>query len=212
MNSVEQLRRIAFIGTYLPRQCGIATFTHDLRAAMVGCTPDTECFVVPVRDIPGGYQYTQEVRFELIEQDLESYERAADFLNFSETEVVCLQHEYGIFGGAAGSHILALLRGLQIPVVTTLHTILEQPDPEQRRVLQEIARRSSRVVVMTGRALRVVREIYRLPPEKVDLIPHGIPDMPFVDPNFYKDRFGVEGKTVVLTFCLISPGKGIAYV
>src|SRR6266498_3611672 len=197
MSPAAQPRRIAFIGTYLPRQCGIATFTHDLCQAVAGQYAGVECFVVPVNDLAEGYEYPQEVRFELIEQDLESYERAADFLNFSETEVVCLQHEYGIFGGAAGSHILALLRGLQIPMVTTLHTILEQPDPEQRRVLQEIARRSSRVVVMTGRALRVVREIYRLPPEKVDLIPHGIPDMPFVDPNFYKDRFAVEGKTVV---------------
>src|SRR5712671_5005265 len=140
MNSGEQLRRIAFIGTYLPRPCGIATFTHDLRGALVGCAPDTECFVVPVRDVPKGYQYAPEVRFELIEQDLESYERAADFLNFSETEVVCLQHEYGIFGGPAGSHILTLLRELQSPVVTTLHTILEHPNPDQRRVLQEVAR------------------------------------------------------------------------
>ena len=212
MKSTAQLRRIAFIGSYLPRRCGIATFTHDLRGAISAQSPGTECFVVPVSDVPEGYDYAQEVRFELVEQDLESYERAADFLNFSETEVVCLQHEYGIFGGLAGGHILALLRELQIPLVTTLHTILEQPDPEQRRVLQQVARLSARMVVMTRRAHRLLCEIYRVPPEKIDLIPHGIPDMPFVDPNFYKDQFGVEGKTVVLTFGLISPGKGIEYV
>ena len=212
MSPHAQPRRIGFIGTYLPRQCGIATFTHDFCHAVSGQYPGTECFVVPVNDFPEGYDYPEEVRFELLEQDIESYERAADFLNFSDTEVVCLQHEYGIFGGPAGSHILALLRELQIPVVTTLHTVLEQPQSDQRRVLQEIARLSSRVVVMTERALRMLREIYRVPKEKMDLIPHGIPDMPFVDPNFFKDQFGVEGKTVVLTFGLISPGKGIEYV
>lgn len=212
MSPAAQPRRIAFIGTYLPRQCGIATFTHDLCQAVAGQYAGTECFVVPVNDLAEGYDYPEEARFELVEQDLESYERAADFLNFSDTEVVCLQHEFGIFGGPAGGHILTLLRELQIPVVTTLHTVLEGPGADQRRVLQEVARLSSRVVVMTERGLRMLREIYRVPKEKVDLIPHGIPDMPFVDPNFFKDQFGVEGKTVVLTFGLISPGKGIEYV
>ncbi|HYT61748.1 MAG TPA: glycosyltransferase family 4 protein [Haliangiales bacterium] len=212
MSPAAQPRRIAFIGTYLPRQCGIATFTHDLCQAVAGQYAGVECFVVPVNDLAEGYEYPEEARFELVEQDLESYERAADFLNFSDTEVVCLQHEFGIFGGPAGGHILTLLRELQIPVVTTLHTVLEGPGADQRRVLQEVARLSSRVVVMTERALRMLREIYRVPKEKVDLIPHGIPDMPFVDPNFFKDQFGVEGKTVVLTFGLISPGKGIEYV
>ena len=212
MSPGAQSRKIAFVGTYLPRQCGIATFTHDFYRAVAAQYPGTECFVVPVNDISEGYDYPAEVRFELVEQDIESYERAADFLNFSDTEVLCLQHEYGIFGGPAGGHILTLLRELQMPVVTTLHTILEQPNPDQRRVLQEVVRLSSRVVVMTERALRMLREIYRVPKEKIDLIPHGIPDMPFVDPNFFKDQFGVEGKKVALTFGLISPGKGIEYV
>src|SRR6266536_5710400 len=212
MNPSAQPRRIAFIGSYLTRQCGIATFTYDLRGAVAGQYQDSECIVVPVNDLAEGYDYPEEARFELVEQDLESYERAADFLNFSDTEVVCLQHEYGIYGGPAGSHILTLLRELQSPVVTTLHTILEQPNPDQRRVLQEVARLSSRVVVMTERGLRMLREVYRVPKEKMDLIPHGIPDMPFVDPNFYKDQYGVEGKTVVLSFGLISPGKGIEFV
>src|SRR5438034_10835924 len=180
MNAGTAIRRIAFVGTYLPRKCGIATFTHDLRDAVSARNPDTECFVVPVSDIPEGYDYAEEVRFELVEEDRESFERGADFLNLSDIEVVCLQHEYGIFGGLAGGHILALLRELQIPLVTTLHTILEQPDPEQRRVLQQVARLSARMVVMTRRAHRLLCEIYRVPPEKIDLIPHGIPDMPFV--------------------------------
>src|SRR5439155_3767208 len=211
MNLPTQTRKIAFVGSYLPRQCGIGTFTHDLCRAVAGEYPGTECYVIPVNDTAEGYDYPEEVRFELVEQDIDFYERAADFLNFSDIEVVCLQHEYGLFGGAAGGHILTLLRDLQIPIVTTLHTILEQPSPDQRRILREIARLSSRLVVMTGRGRRMLREIYRVPEEKMDVIPHGIPDLPFVDPNFYKDQFGVEGKRVVLTFGLMSPSKGIEY-
>src|SRR6266542_2032145 len=176
MSPAAQPRRIAFIGTYLPRQCGIATFTHDLCQAVAGQYAGVECFVVPVNDLAEGYEYPEEARFELLEQDIESYERAADFLNFSDTEVVCLQHEYGIFGGPAGSHILGLLRELQAPIVTTFHTLLEQPGPDQRRVLQEIARLSSRLVVMTARGERMLEQIYKVPEEKSDLIPHGIPD------------------------------------
>jgi glycosyltransferase involved in cell wall biosynthesis len=208
----DRPRKIAFIGGYPPRKCGIATFTHDLCHAVANGVAGTECFVVPVNDVPEGYDYPTEVRFEIAEQDLKTYQRAADFLNFSDIEVVCLQHEYGIFGGPSGSHVVALLRDLRIPVVTTLHTILETPSPDQNRVLQEIARFSSRLVVMTARGHRMLREIYGIPEEKIDLIPHGIPDMPFVDPNFYKDQFGVEGKKVLLTFGLLSPNKGVEHV
>jgi glycosyltransferase involved in cell wall biosynthesis len=208
----SEIRKIAFLGDYLPRKCGIATFTHDMYASVAGRYPETECFVVPVNDRPEGYDYPPEVRFEIEEQDLESYLRAADFLNFANTGVVCLQHEYGIFGGAAGSHILGLLRDLRMPVVTTLHTVLRDPDSDQRRVLTEMATLSARVVVMTERARTFLREIYRVPEAKIDLIAHGIPDTPFVDPNLYKDQFGVEGRLVVLTFGLLSPNKGIEHM
>ncbi len=126
--------------------------------------------------------------------------------------MVCLQHEYGIYGGPAGSFILALLRDLRIPVVTTLHTILSSPSADQRRVLQELAALSARLVVMSERGAKMLREIYGVPAEKIDLIPHGILDMPFADSNFYKDQFGVEGKHVILTFGLLSPNKGIESV
>src|SRR6266567_7298431 len=207
----SQPRKIAFVGTYLPRRCGIGTFTHDLCRAVAGEFPGVECYVVPVNDTAETYAYPKEVRFEITEQDIDSYERAAEFLNFSGIEVVFLQHEYGIFGGPAGGHILTLLRDLQIPIVTTLHTILAQPNSDQRRILQEIARLSARLAVMTERAGRMLREIYRVPAERIDVIPHGIPDMPFVDPNFYKDQFGVEGRLVLLTFGLLSPAKGIEH-
>ena len=212
LDGTSEIRKIAFVGDYLPRKCGIATFTPDLRAAVAAEYPRCECFVVPVNDIEGGYDYPEVVRFEIEEQDLASYRRAADFLNFSNVDVVCLQHEFGIYGGPAGSHVLALLRDLRMPVVTTLHTVLREPNADQRRVMQELVARSTRLVVMTERGRQILREIYQAPPAKIDLIPHGIPDMPFVDPNFYKDQFGVEGRQVLLTFGLLSPNKGIEHV
>lgn len=210
--SDAEIRKIAFVGDYLPRKCGIATFTHDMRGSIAARFPDAQCFVVPVNDRPEGYDYPAEVRFEVIEQDLDSYRRAADFLNFANVDVVCLQHEYGIYGGTAGSHILALLRDLRMPVVTTCHTILQEPDADQRRVLVQLARLSARVVVMTQRARTFLREIYDVPESKIDLIAHGIPDTPFVSPDEYKDQYGVEGRPVALTFGLLSPNKGIEHM
>jgi glycosyltransferase involved in cell wall biosynthesis len=208
----SEIRKIAFVGDYLPRKCGIATFTHDMHASLAARYPDAECFVVPVNDRPDGYEYPPEVRFEIDEPDLESYRRAADFLNFANTDVVCLQHEYGIYGGAAGSHVLGLVRDLRMPVVTTFHTVLREPNDDQRQVLTDLAGLSARIVVMTERARTFLREIYGIPEPKIDLIAHGIPDTPFVDPDPYKDQFGVGGRPVALTFGLLSPNKGIEYM
>jgi glycosyltransferase involved in cell wall biosynthesis len=206
------INRIAFVGNYLPRQCGIATFTTDLCEALAAEYSETNCIALPVNDTKDGYAYPSRVRFELVEKDINSYRSAADFLNINNVDLVCLQHEYGIFGGRAGSHILALLRELRVPIVTTLHTVLRDPDPDQRWVLEEIAALSDRLIVMSARALEFMQEIYRTPAEKIDLIPHGIPDVPFVDPAFYKDQFGVEGQIVLLTFGLLSANKGIENV
>jgi glycosyltransferase involved in cell wall biosynthesis len=208
----SSIKRIAVIGNFLPRQCGIATFTTDLTTALRAAHPQTDHFVLPVNDIDEGYDYPEPVRFEIGEQDIDAYARAADFLNIRNTDVVSLQHEFGIYGGPAGSHILTLLEGLRMPVVTTLHTILRDPDARQRRVMNEIARLSSRLVVMSDRGRDFLRDIYSVPDDKIDLIPHGVHDTPFVDPNFYKDQFGVEGKIVLLTFGLLSPNKGIENV
>ncbi|WP_165231167.1 glycosyltransferase family 4 protein [Aquisphaera insulae] len=212
MNRNTDIRKIAFIGNYLPRKCGIATFTHDVCTSVATQFPGSDCFVMPVNDLPEGYDYPREVRFEIEEQELESYLRAADFLNFTNADIACLQHEFGIFGGPAGSHVVRLLRNLRMPIVTTLHTVLGDPSPEQRRVFGQVVDLSARVVVMTERARRFLREIYGVPESKIDLIAHGIPDMPFVDPAFYKDQFGVEGKFVALTFGLLSPNKGIEHM
>src|SRR5437879_3535892 len=212
MEEGSKVRKIAFIGDHLPRKCGIATFTSDLLAAVAAAHPQSQCFSVSVNDIKGGYEYPQVVRFEIEEQDLSSYLRAADFLNISNVDIVCLQHEFGIFGGTAGGHILALLRELRMPVVTTLHTILREPKADQRRVRHELVALSTRLVVMAERGRQMLQDIYRAPSAKIELIPHGIPDVGFVDPTDFKHRFGVEGRVVLLTFGLLSPNKGIEYV
>ncbi len=212
MQKPSNIKKIAFLGDYLPRKCGIATFTTDLRTAVAKEFPSIQCPVVPVNDIREGYDYPPEVRFEIEEQDLPSYLRAADFLNITDVDVLCVEHEFGIFGGKDGSYLLALMHELRMPVVTTLHTILREPDADQRRVMRELIRLSTRLAVMTEKGRDFLLDIYKVPPEKIDLIPHGIPDMPFSDPNFYKDEFGVAGKHVLLTFGLLSPNKGIEYV
>jgi glycosyltransferase involved in cell wall biosynthesis len=210
--TVSTIERIAFIGNYLPRQCGIATFTTDLCEAIAAEYSGTTCIALPVNDTEEGYAYPPRVRFELTERDIDSYRRAADFLNINNVDLVSLQFEYGIFGGRAGSHVLALLRELRMPIVTTLHTILRDPNSDQRRVLEEVAALSDRLVVMSERGAEFLQEIYRVPAEKIDVIPHGIPDVPFVDPSFHKDLFGVEGKLVLLSFGLLSANKGIENV
>lgn len=204
--------RIAFIGNYLPRQCGIATFTTDLCTAMAAEFGDDRLFAIPVNDPDSSYQYPERVRLEIEQEDCSSYERAAEFLNFYGNDLVCLQHEYGIFGGAAGSHILALLRKLKMPLVTTLHTVLRDPDSNQRVVLNEISHLSDRLIVMSEHAGELLRDVYGVPDDKIDVIPHGVPDLPFMDPNYFKDLFGTQGKSVLLTFGLLSPNKGIENV
>ncbi|GAB4037501.1 glycosyltransferase family 4 protein [Spirosoma gilvum] len=205
-------KNVAFIGDYLPRQCGIATFTSDLFASYNSFIPDSKPIVISVNDTPGGYAYPSEVRYDFYQQDLNAYKKAAEFLNSKDVDVVCLQHEYGIFGGSAGSYILTLLRNLTMPVITTFHTILKDPNEEQLLVLKSIADLSSRVICMSEKGRDFLINIYDVPADKIDLIPHGIPDMPFVDPHFYKDKFGMEGKQTLLTFGLLSPNKGIENV
>ncbi len=204
--------RVAVIGNYLPRQCGIATFTTDLCDAIHAEYGATELLALPVNDTPEGYSYPPRIRFELSQDELASYRQAADFLNFSNIDLVCLQHEYGIFGGPAGAHILELLRRLQMPVVTTLHTVLREPNLDQRVVMEEIAALSDRLIVMSRQSAEILQDVFHVPISKIDLIPHGIPDLPFTDPAFYKDKFGTEGKKVLLTFGLLSPNKGVENV
>jgi glycosyltransferase involved in cell wall biosynthesis len=204
------VRRIAVLGNHLPRQCGIATFTTDLTDALITAAPERDCFVLAMNDAGYEHAYPPRVRFELPEVDLSSYRRAADYLNVNAVDVLSVQHEYGIFGGKAGSHVLSLLRELRMPIVTTLHTIIATPTVAQRRVMDEITAISERVVVMTAHGRDLLQDVHRVPATKIDLIPHGIPTVPFESEG--KDRLGVEGRPMLLTFGLLSPDKGIEHV
>ncbi len=204
--------RVAVIGNHLPRQCGIATFTTDLCDAIALGYGAAEVFVITVNDSQSRYSYPARVRFEIAEGDPSSYRAAADFINSSNVDLVCLQHEYGIFGGKAGSHVLRLLQQLKTPVVTTLHTVLREPDVDQLIVMQEIAARSDRLIVMSKHSSGFLQDVFRVPREKIDLIPHGIPDLPFAVSSSYKNSSSVRGKTVLLTFGLLSENKGFENV
>jgi glycosyltransferase involved in cell wall biosynthesis len=212
MEVATNIKQIAFLGDHLPRQCGIATFTSDICDAIAAEFPQCQCVVGAVNDRPEGYDYPARIRFEIDEKELDSYRRAADFLNINNVEIVLVQHEFGIYGGPAGSHLLALLRDVHMPVITTLHTVLREPNADQQALMNQLDEFSNRFIVMADQGKGFLEEIYGIAPEKIDVIPHGIPDMPFIDPNFNKDQFGVEGKTVLLTFGLLSPNKGIEHV
>lgn len=205
-------RAVALVGTYVPRRCGIATFTADLLTHLSEESDELQFWALAMNDTPEGYHYPPEVHFEINEKVLTEYRLAADFLNINQVNTVCVQHEYGIYGGPYGSHLLELLRRLRMPIVTTLHTVLQNPNEAQRTILQELARLSDRLVVMSNKAIELLETVYGVSRSKVVMIPHGIPDLPFVDPNFYKDQFGVEGRKVILTFGLVSPGKGLEYM
>ncbi|MBN1907765.1 MAG: glycosyltransferase family 4 protein [Deltaproteobacteria bacterium] len=203
---------VAVIGNYQPRQCGIATFTTDLVEGLSKAAPDIYNWVTAMNDIPEGYDYPEKVRFEINRNKLNDYITASQFINISQPDIVCVQHEFGIFGGSAGSHLLGLLSDLRMPVVTTLHTVLKDPAPEYRDVMCKLADLSDKLVVMSHMAFGFLRDIYGVPDEKIAFIHHGIHDTPFIDPSFNKDKFGVEGKKVLLTFGLLSSNKGIENV
>ncbi|MFQ6048600.1 MAG: glycosyltransferase family 4 protein [Phycisphaerae bacterium] len=200
---------LAFLGTYPPRQCGIATFTAHLCDAISSCSEEQgKLFAVAMTDQREGYAYPARVKLEIRQPVQADYVLAADFLNHSPASLLCVQHEYGIYGGTAGSHLLSLLRQLRLPVVAALHTVLDEPDAACQEVFEELSERSERLVVMSQRAIDMLVE-QGVPRRKLAYIPHGVPDLPFVDPNYYKDHFGVAGRKVILSFGLLGPDKGI---
>jgi glycosyltransferase involved in cell wall biosynthesis len=211
--SIHPSRGIAFLASYLPRACGIATFTADLSDAVAKqARRHQPVIVTAVNDLEEGYNYPERVKFEIRQDYHIDYSRAADYLNFCGIDVLCLQHEYGIYGGKWGANVLTLLRDVHRPVVATCHTVLQNPDLVQKEVFLEIAARVDKLVVMTEKAFTFMQDVYGIDRDKIVLIPHGIHDVPFIDPNYYKDKFGVEGRRVLLTFGLLSRNKGIEYM
>jgi len=204
---------VAFVSTYPPRQCGIASFAHSLVNACEAHLSGRLRPIVIAMDSPrAGYEYPPVVQCRIDQRARVGYVEAAEFLNRGNVRVVSLQHEFGIFGGADGSYVLDMLRDLRCPVVTTFHTVLHEPYEGQRQVMKELIERSERLVVMSRRGAMFLREVYGAPAEKVRLIPHGVEQMPLVEPERYKGQFNLQGRPVVLTFGLLSPGKGIEYM
>ncbi|WP_242139799.1 glycosyltransferase family 4 protein [Sphingomonas sp. TREG-RG-20F-R18-01] len=206
---VTPIDHLALIGNFLPRKCGLATYTTDTFTALKGRFPDLKIDVYAMDDHPGRYVYPPEVTRSIPEQDRVAYLDAARAIEASGAQAIWLQHEYGIFGGPAGEHILALLDRVSLPVIVTLHTILEKPDADQRRVMEGLLQRASRVVVMAERGREILERVYGASGRSIVMIPHGVPDRDFVEPDTLKPRFGWEGRKVVLTFGLLAPGKGI---
>ena len=192
------------IGNSLPRRCGIATFTTDLQRAISNSRPNLQAGIVAMT-----YDYPSSVVLQIKDDTIEEYVRAAAFLNAGRFDIVCLQHEFGIFGGEAGAHILELLSRLTMPVVTTLHTVLAEPTAIQRAVIERIVEASSKIIVMANKGRELLRSVYRVPDEKIEIIAHGIPDFPFVEPDAAKAKLGFSGRSVILTFGLLSPSKGV---
>lgn len=201
---------VAIIGNYPPRRCGIATFTQDLRTALDQLGPDTRCLAIAMRDALGPYSYPPDaVTLEIVQEDPAGYVAAADRINREGVQAVCLQHEFGIFGGRAGEHVLELLRRVRVPVVTTLHTVLTHPNGDQRRVMDGLIARSHRLVVMAEKGRQILVDGYNVPAQKIELIPHGIPDGPLLATSVAKTSLAVSERQVLLTFGLLSPNKGI---
>jgi len=207
-----QIQTAALVSSYVPRRCGIATFAKDLRDALAAELGDRQVFAVAMDDVPEGYEYSQEVRFQIPDHQQEEYRNAAEMLNVNQIDLTLIQHEFGIYGGQDGNYLLDLLSRLRMPVATTLHTVPREPSHGQMAVMRELARASDRLVVMTAKANDILAEVYHVPAEKIICIPHGIPDVPFTDSTLFKDRYGLSDRLVLLTFGLISPGKGIEVV
>jgi glycosyltransferase involved in cell wall biosynthesis len=206
------IARLALIGNFLPRQCGIATFTTDVFTAMRARFPEIAVDVYAMDDHPGRYDYPPEVTGTIPQADLSAYIDTARKIEASGAQAIWLQHEYGIFGGPAGEHILALLDRTTLPVIITLHTILEKPNADQRRVLEGLLRRAARVIVMAERGRDILQRVYGANARQIVMIPHGVPDRDLLDPATLKGKFGWDGRKVMLTFGLLAPNKGIETV
>jgi glycosyltransferase involved in cell wall biosynthesis len=204
-----RLHRIALIGNSPPRLCGIATFTRDLRDGLLAAFPELAVDIYAMNDRGNRYDYPPAVACSIDQEDVADYQRAAHRINESGADIVCVQHEYGIFGGAAGVHLLKLLDRVRAPVVVTLHTVLENPSPEQRGVIEALVRRATKLVVMAEKGKALLMQVHGVAEDRIAIVLHGAPDRPLTDGAELKRKFGFEGRRVLLTFGLLSPNKGI---
>ena len=207
--SPPPVRHVAMIGNFPPRRCGIATFSADLQGALARADPSLRLSLIAMNDPGQQHSYPPTVGYELSQNDPDTYRAAAEHIDALNPDIVSIQHEFGIYGGMAGDYLLRLIEPLRAPVVTTLHTVLTAPNKDQHHVIRALARHSSRLVVMTAMGREILTRVWGVPAEKIAVIPHGIPDLPFTDPAVHKHHFGLNGYKLVLTFGLLSVNKGI---
>jgi glycosyltransferase involved in cell wall biosynthesis len=201
--------KVLFIGTYVPKECGIATFTYDLLNSVSGEYNYVDCEVIALNDPAETYDYPDEVVFQIEKDKIEDYYRAADYINKSNADIVCLQHEFGLFWGDAGDYIFALLSKIKKPTMTTMHTVIREPDLVYRRSTERLIKYSEKLIIMSQTAVEILKDVYNIPMEKIELIFHGLPDYPFNNCDKYKKMLNLKGSPLVLTFGLLSQNKGI---
>ena len=199
--------KVLFIGTYVPKECGIATFTYDLLNSV--SDNNVDCEVIALNDPTETYNYPEEVVFQIERNKIEDYYRAADYINQSDVDIVCLQHEFGLFWGDAGDYIFYLLSGISKPVITTMHTMIREPEPGYRASTEKLIKYSEKLIVMSQTAVDMLKDVYNAPEEKIEVIFHGLPDYPFNNCDKYKKILNLKGSPLVLTFGLLSQNKGI---
>jgi len=208
MNKIEP----AYIATYPPSECGIATFTKDVVTSVAKYTPFSRPTVVAVKREHEIEPYERIVRFQILKEVRNSYLDAAKFLNESSVDIVSVQHEYGIYGGPDGEYVLDLVEALEKPAVATLHTVLQNPSPNQKRIIQELGRMCEVLIVMVKTGRQILLDVYGVDPKKVTVIPHGVPNVHRVSTASVKRALGIADKLIISTFGLINRGKGIEYV
>lgn len=208
----ERVVRVIYVGSYIPRECGIATFTKDLTTAINVLNPLCLSEIMAIDENGMTRDYPWEVKYKIHQEELDSYLQAADYINQSSADVIHIQHEFGIFGGEFGKYIIPFMERVKKPIVTTFHTVLEEPGAERKKIVQEIARKCKAIVVMIGAAADRLEKIYGIEREKIVIIPHGVPDIPYGPTLHYKTELGYENNIILSTFGLINPGKGIEYV
>ncbi len=201
--------RVALVSTFVPRECGLATFTDDVATAVGG--HGIACRVVALERAGQGFTYDRRVVGTIQEDRLADYTAAADLIHNSGVDIVSVQHEFGIFGGEECDHLSTLLSRLHLPVVTTFHTLLRHPSPAMRRNLRQVAHASSAIVVMNRLAIEILESVYGVPAEKVVVIHHGAPEVSRARLYTSKRALGLHGRRVISTFGLLSSGKGLEY-
>ncbi len=203
--------RVINIASYIPRKCGIATYTKDLTNATNVLNPYSLAEILAVNEPDSNYDYPWEVKFRIIQEDLRSYLDAASYINQSGTQIVHLQHEFGLFGGGDGEYIVHFVKHIKKPLIITFHTVLDEPKPNMLRIIQELAANSQLVTVMVKVAAQRLLKKYKVPKRKIFIIPHGVPDVPFGPSLLFKEKLGLENYKIMGAINLLSRNKGLEY-